>query len=256
MQQPTVSSVRWEWIGEGWRAFAEIWGTWVLHSLVSFLIIFVSMIPFFTLLGLGGMLTGSSSDGRPQAPSPLIFLAMLVLYPILILVTAYLAAGFYKTAFKQLRGEPISIGDVFSGGDSFLRVTGTLLLVAILSFIGIFLCIIPAFIVQGLCFFALPLAVEKKLGPIAAIQASIEATRKDWLIYTLFAFVVSLIAGAGAILCYVGLLASYPLYFLITAVAYRQVFGLDGMRNNVSYIPPPPPNYGGYDPPPPPSSWQ
>ena len=131
-----------------------------------------------------------------------------------------------------------------------------MLIIAILSMIGALICILPAFIVQGLCFFAIPLAVDKKLGPIADIQTSIEATKKDWLMYTLFAFVVSLIAGAGAILCYVGLLASYPLYFLITAVAYRQVFGLDGISSPTSYSPPPPPNYGDYNPPPPPSSWQ
>ncbi len=256
MEQPTISSVRWEWIGEGWRMFTAKWGTWVVHSLVSVLITLVSMIPFFILLGVGGMLSMPSDGASPPSPSPLIFLAMLVLYPIIFLVASYLTGGLYKTALKQLRGEPLSLGDLFSGGDCFLRVAGTLLIVIILSMIGALLCIIPAFIVQGLCFFAIPLAVEKKLGPIAAVQASIEATKKDWLMYTFFAFVVGLIAGAGVILCYVGLLASYPLYFLITAVAYRQVFGLDGMNSPASYSPPPPPNYGDYNPPPPPSSWQ
>lgn len=254
MQEPGNASVRWEWIGEGWRVFAEKWGTWVLHSLMSFVIIMIAMIPFFIVMGISGAFNVQSPDQRPEPPSPVIFLAMLVLYPLLLLVSAYLAAGFYKTAMKQLRGETIGLGDLFSGGDAFLRVAGTMLLVAILTMLGALLCIIPAFIIHGLCFFAFPLAVEKKLGPIAAIQASIEATKKDWLMYTLFALVVGLIAGLGAILCYVGMLATYPLYFLITAVAYKQVFGIAGLRESQNYSPPPPPDYG-YNPPPP-SSWQ
>ncbi len=256
MQQPTVSSVRWEWIGEGWQVFAAKWGMWIVHSLVSFLVMLVSMIPFFILLGIGGIFSMPSDGEAPPDPSPLIFLAMLVLYPIIFLVASYLMGGYYKTAFKQLRGEPTSLGDLFSGGDCFLRVAGTLLCVIILSIIGGALCIIPGFIAQGLCYFAIPLAVEKKLGPIAAVQASIEATKKDWLMYTFFAFIVQLIASLGAIVCYVGLLASYPLHFIITAVAYRQIFGLDGMNSPASYSPPPPPSYGDYSPPPPPSSWQ
>jgi uncharacterized membrane protein len=60
---------------------------------------------------------------------------------------------------------------------------------------------------------------------------------------TAFAFVVGLIAGAGAILCYVGMLASYPLLFLITSVAYRDVFGVAGASNPQTYSPPPPPSW-------------
>ena len=146
---------------------------------------------------------------------------------------------------KQLRGEPFSLGDLFSGGDCFLRVLGVVILIAILASLGMMLCILPAFIVQGLCFFAIPLVVERRMGPVAAIPASIEATKKDWLMFTAFALVVQLIAGAGAILCYVGLLASYPLLFLITSVAYRDVFGVAGASNPQTYAPPPPP-----------SSWQ
>jgi uncharacterized membrane protein len=253
MQQPTISNVRWEWIGEGWKAFADKWGMWVVHSLVSFLVFIATFIPFGIGLGLIGAFSASSQSEPPPA---VIFLFMLVFYPLMLLVTSYLMAGFYKTAFKQLRGEATTLGDLFSGGDSFLRVASVLVILTILSLIGFFLCIIPGFIVQGLLYFAIPLTIEKKLSPMAAIQASMEATKKDWIMYTCFAFVVQILASLGVILCYVGLLATYPWHFITTAVAYRQVFGLDGY-SPTSYSPPPPPNYGEYNPPPPPpSSWQ
>ena len=248
MQQATV---RWEWIGEGWNMFAQRWGAWVVHMLVFVLVMLIPIIPFYVIV-IAGSLAASSME-RPEAPSALIFLVMLIMVPLMMAAAAFLLGGAYKSVMKQLRGEPFSVGDLFSGGDCFLRVLGAVLLVAILAMIGGMLCIIPAFIVQGLCFFTLPLVVERRMGPIEAIQASIEATKKDWLMFTLFAFVVGLIASLGAILCYVGLLASYPLLFTITAVAYRNVFGIAGMREQPTYNPPPPPDYGTN---PPPSSWQ
>lgn len=240
MQQATV---RWEWIGEGWKLFTQRWAAWVVHMLVFVLIIVIPLIPIYAMIIAGSM--AASSMESPEAPSALMFLLMLIIFPLILALSAFLLAGTYKSAMKQLRGEPFSVGDLFSGGDCFLRVLGVVLLIAILGSIGAMLCIIPAFIVQGLCFFAIPLVVERGMGPVAAIQASIEATKKDWLMFTVFAFVVGLIAGAGAILCYVGLLASYPLLFTITSVAYRDVFGVAGASNPQSYTPPPPP-----------SSWQ
>lgn len=250
MQQD--ATVRWEWIGEGWNMFTQRWGMWVVHMLVFALVIIAIMAPIYIIAIVSTIAAGASD--QPAVPPAIMFLAMLILYPLMLLVVSFLAAGMYKTALKQLRGEATSIGDLFSGADCFLRVLGTLFLVGILAMIGVVFCILPAFIVQGLCFFALPLVVERGMGPIQAIQASIEVTKKNWLLFTAFALVLQLIAGAGAILCYVGLLASYPLYFLISTIAYRDVFGVAGASRTQPYSPPPPPDYGMN--PPPPSSWQ
>lgn len=249
---PQATTVRWEWIGEGWNMFAQRWGTWVVHMLVFALIMMIPIIPFYVIVVAGSL--AASSMESPEASSAIIFLVMLIMIPLTMAAAAFLLGGSYKAAMKQLRGEPTGVGDLFSGGDCFLRVLGVVLLVAILATIGTMLCIIPGFIVQGLCFFAIPLVVERRMGPIQAIQSSIEAAKKDWLMFTAFAFVVNIIASLGSILCYVGLLASYPLLFTITSVAYRDVFGVAGANAPQSYSPPPPPDYGMN--PPPPSSWQ
>jgi uncharacterized membrane protein len=246
------ATVRWEWIGEGWNMFAQRWGMWVVHMLVFALVMIAITAPIYVIAIASSV--GASAAEVPEAPPAIFFIAMLIVYPLLLLAISFMLGGTYKTAMKQLRGEPTSIGDLFSGADCFLRVLGTLFLVVIMAMIGAIFCIIPGFIVQGLCFFAIPLVVERRMGPIQAIQTSIEATKKNWLMFTLFTFVVGLIASVGTILCYVGALASYPLMFTITAVAYRDVFGVAGLNNPQSYSPPPPPDYGMN--PPPPSSWQ
>lgn len=250
MQQP--ATVRWEWIGDGWKLFTQQWGAWVVHMLAFVLVMLIPIIPFYAV-AVAASLAAASTD-HPEGASILVFLMMLIMIPLVMAAASFLLGGAYKSAMKQLRGEPFRIGDLFSAGDCFLRVWGVVLLVAILGAIGGMLCILPAFIVQGLCFFAIPLVVERRMGPIEAIQASIAATKKDWLMFTVFALVVQIIASAGSILCYVGLLASYPLLFTITSVAYRDVFGVTGANRTQSYNPPPPPDYGMN--PPPPSSWQ
>jgi uncharacterized membrane protein len=238
MQQATV---RWEWIGEGWNMFTQRWAMWVIHMLVFVLVVMAIIAPIYIIAIVSTVAAGASE--QPEAPGAIFFLAMLLLYPLLLLAVAFLAAGTYKTAMKQLRGEPTSLGDLFSGADCFLRVLGAILLVAILAAIGGVFCIIPGLIVQGLCFFTIPLVVERGMGPIEAIQASINATKQDWLMITLFALVVGLIASIGGVLCGVGALVSYPLLFTITSVAYRDVFGVAGASNPQTYSPPPPPSW-------------
>jgi uncharacterized paraquat-inducible protein A len=255
MQQPGKVEVQWgPWISEGWHMFAEQWGVWVVHMLVFFLAATIPAIPFYAVI----FITIAASQENPQATGALILPLVLVFMLALMLLTAFLFGGTYRTALKQLRGEPISLGDLFSGWDCFGRMLGGLLLVTLLSFAGTLLCFFPAFIVAGLVFFTFPLIVDRGMGPLEAVQASVDVTRGDWLMFTCFAFVVQLIAGVGAFACYVGLLASYPLFFTISVIAYRDCFNVQGARRFGPATPPSQqPSYGdappGYTPPPPPS---
>jgi hypothetical protein len=195
-------------------------------------------------------------------PSPLPFFIMVggMIFSILILLplSAYFQAGLFKGAFKQLRGGRLAFRDLFSGGDCFLPVLGEMILVGLLTMIGAALCVIPGLIVAGLMMFTVPLTVERRLGVIEAMRESYELTKNNMLLFTLFALLLQLIVGAGSYACYVGLLATYPLMFTITAVAYRDCFGLPGARSFLvahpasvaPYAPPPPPDI--YAPPPPP----
>jgi hypothetical protein len=83
---------------------------------------------------------------------------------------------------------------------------------------------------MGLLFFTLPLIVERRMGVIDAMKLSFETTRPNMWMFMLFAFVVGLMASLGQLACYVGLLVTYPLHFLITAAAYKDIFGVAGAR--------------------------
>jgi hypothetical protein len=132
-----------DWIGEGWNMFAEQWKVWVVNSLVLSLVTVVPVIGIYVFLLFGiAASTSSSSAGLGLVMLMFIF-AVIVL---LALLSSYIVCGMYHTAFKQLRGEPISTSDLFSAGESFPRFLGAAIVVGILAMIGFLLCIIPAFL--------------------------------------------------------------------------------------------------------------
>lgn len=229
-----------DWIGEGWNMFAEQWKVWVLNSLILSLVTVVPAIAAYIFLFF-------AAAASAQTNSPGVGLVFLVLIfgviALLVFLSTYLVCGMYHTAFKQLRGEPISIRDLFGAGDSFPRFLGAAIVIGILAMIGFVMCIIPGFIVMGALYFALPLVVEGRLSIGDAIQKSRDATRGDLFMFVLFAFVVSIIAQAGSYLCYVGLLVTLPLQYTIAAVAYRDCFAVAGARSFASKAVPPHP-YG------------
>jgi hypothetical protein len=251
MQQNPKPEVRFgDWIGEGWRMFTEQWQTWVLLMLVLLLIILAPVgVLVVVALGLATATAGTQNAGLPLLFFPL----MLASVFFIMAAVSYMTGGLYRAAFKQLRGGRVELRDLFSGGDRALPVLGASLLIAILTMIGAILCVIPAYIVMGLFFFTVPLIIERGMGVGDAMRTSYEMGKQNILMFTLFAFVVGLISQIGAYACYVGLLATFPLQFTITAVAYRDLFGLEGARSFLgpaSQMPSPYAQPSPYAPPP------
>lgn len=239
-----------EWISEGWKMFTEQWKAWVLNTFIFALIcgtpIAVVVGGFYAYI-FSQISHTSARSGQPPIAPEAIFTFYGIIFVVMFLtmfVAAFFSGGMHKSAFKQLQGGKIELRDLFSGGSTYFPILIATFLTAILTMIGAFLCIVPAFFVAGALFFTMPLIVERKLGAIDAMKASYELTKNNLLMFTLFAFVVSLISQAGAYACYIGLLATIPLLFTITAIAYRDSFGVEGARYFTSNAPSAPSSYG------------
>lgn len=264
MQQETAPNVRWgEWIGEGWQMFAERWQVWMGQVLAIFVVFAIPVVPFYLMLI--AMQIRLSQTGQPPELPPLFFPLGFVVTMLSLFGGAFFISGLYRTAFKQLRGEQISLRDLFSGGDVFLRVLVAMLAISVLGTIAFFFCIFPYLIVLGMLHFTIPLMVERNLSIGEALSASYKMTKANWFMFTVFVMVLSLLVSSGTLACFIGLLASYPLYFTITAIAYRDLFGVAGARsfsaNQQQYptnysgpswassgnVPPPPPQFNRPD---------
>src|SRR4030095_4841861 len=251
---PAPPQVRFgDWISEVCKMFTEQWKGWVTVSLGFFVTVVVPIGVFIAIM-YGMMFATMSTPGPRGAPPEVpiatilfLYIGMFALIIVLLPLMVLLLGGAYRAAFKQLRGGRVEFRDLLSARDCYWRLLGGVVLQSVLVSLGSRLCVIPGFIVGGLLFFTAPLIVERNLGVFEAMRASRDVTQPNLLMFTLFAFVVQLIASAGYYACVVGLLATIPLMFTIGAVAYRDCFGLPGAR---SFLQPAPSQQSGYEAPP------
>ena len=182
--------------------------------------------------------------------------------------SAFLYGGMFRMAVRQVRGLPIEMRDIFRGGPLFGRMLGAVFL---LGFGGYFLealCVGPmylllwrhgpvgAIVVAGvvgvLLLIALSLSFTALLlpsfalmadgdGVLPALRRSIQAMKGQVPAAAGFVFVLGVVVYASALPCYVGLLATTPMIFLICALAYRDMVGMPNM------VPPPAPYYQAAD---------
>ena len=253
MQQVNAPGVRWEWISEAWNLFTKQWSVWVLMILIAAVIYTAIYLPFFGALMM--TVTTASQIGEPAGFSGVYLITLLGMF-VIYTVLFWLYGGLYNAAFKQLRGEQVTVGNLFSGGKYLARMLGIALPFGIgytiiyqLSPLLYFVLLIPALILVGPGLFMFPMIVEGGKGSIDAIKASIEVAKRDWIMFTLFFIVLSLLAGAGVLACGIGLLATAPLLFLGQALAYRDCVGMSGAQMQGQFMPPPPPpDYRDYAP--------
>ncbi len=215
-----------DWMSEGFKMFTDRWQSWCMVSLLSLLITFVSVLCF----GLG-----------------------------LLIVTGPIVHSLFYICFKQMRGEAIEAGDVMYGfknrfwdfckpsllilgvaigaylaffaimiGSAFMAEQLNQPGLAIIGMIIFFVCII-GFV--GFCFylsprlsFMFPLMVAKGYGARQAFTESSRVVKQKFWPLFFFTMVANLISSLGTYACYIGILATYPLFFTMIAVAYREIW--------------------------------
>src|SRR5262245_46931194 len=119
------AEVRWEWIGDAWKLFTNNTGDWIgmilITGIIAIVVIGVQIILVIEPMGI------FASNNDPRAALAAAGFALLLIPVVLIvalLAAAYLIGGLYRAAIRQAQGGAISVGDLFSGGDCFLRVLG------------------------------------------------------------------------------------------------------------------------------------
>ena len=233
--------VKFEVIGDAWKLFSQQAGAWVVAMLV-FLVVMVGVI-VVSLMVLGAL--GMATKGRSAEPSAFSFLAsMLAMLPltiIILLTVMTLSGGLYRMALKQIRGQEISVGDMFSVTDVLPALIVASLVVAVEVSIGNIFCYVPGIIAGGLLMFAVPFAVDYRGSGMEAVSGSFSTLSGQWLLAALFYLVVSLIGGAGALARGIGVLVTTPLMILSIALLYNDFFPPEVMSAPVTDPLPPGP---------------
>jgi uncharacterized membrane protein len=211
-----------EAIGEAWRLLSANRGTWAGMILLEGLVIYALV---FAGIGLQIAMAGgvqAMNQARQQSAGET--LALFAIQILQLVVQCWLTAGVYRAACKQVRGEPVHVGDLFSATDVIGSSVWGTFLYGLSIFLGVLLCIIPGLLVSGRLMFVLPLIADGRMSGTDAVRTSWGALRgQSWIAFA-FTFVASFVAGLGFLLCGVGVLFTAPIYFVATAILYRDFF--------------------------------
>jgi hypothetical protein len=174
----------------------------------------------------------------------------LVLLPL----SAPLQAGVLMLAVRRIQGHDTEFGSVFSYFPKMLPLTLAGVIVALITYAGLALLIIPGIFLSTCLMFVQILVVDRNIGPIEAVKLSLSVVKgRFWHVFgTMFVagcFVLLSVLPLG-----IGLIWSLPWMYLVMAVMYRSLFGVQSIPFLTSYPPPyGPPVYGpgqGFGPPP------
>lgn len=162
-----------------------------------------------------------------------IFVAWAIAIVSLGICAGPMVVGLFMMVHAKLRGDIVSISDLFDGlemfwqslGASFLIMTAVAVPGWILRSLDLqyltFVLFIP---VGGAMFFTFQIIADRGAGAIEAISMSWEKTRQDYLMFCVAFFVYNLIARLGLLVLVVGVLLTYALMFAAMGAAYWDVF--------------------------------
>jgi uncharacterized membrane protein len=138
-----------------------------------------------------------------------------------------LIAGFHVFTMKKLAGRRAEFADFFTGFNFFIPTLVASLLIALFTFAGTLLCVIPGLVVAAMYKFTYLFIVDKRMDFWPAMQASHAVVKQDYFGFTMFLLAAVAVNILGALCLVVGLLVTIPMTFAAITVAYREIVGFD-----------------------------
>jgi uncharacterized membrane protein len=135
-----------------------------------------------------------------------------------------LIIGLVRFNAKAVAGQKGSFDDLFSGFAEFGTSWLMFIVMIVLLGVGFVLCYLPGIYLSIAWMFAWNLLADKRGSFWECLEMSRQAVTAHWGWAFLLTIVAQLIANAGLIACFVGVLATMPLYGLMLAAAYRRLF--------------------------------
>lgn len=166
-----------------------------------------------------------------------LFLACLVAGILSVITLGILAGplfgGVLMLCFKLLANEKGEVGGIFNHFDKFLpaflltlmlwAASLAIWIISSIPFIGWILQIIAAPTIAFIYFMSLAYIMEKNMKPMEAIRLSIDKFASNPMIIWVYALILGILSGIGAILYVIGIVLTLPLGIIGYAVAYKNI---------------------------------
>ncbi|MCJ1885759.1 DUF975 family protein [Pseudomonas sp. LA21] len=207
-----------EVISEAWKRVKGMKGLLIAATLVYIVAIQTISFAFGLALGLGFGVTESQTPMGQVAQVIASILAGAVCYP--------LAAGVAMLGIRRAADQKVSFDEMFSHFALFVPLLVTGLLMTLLMYVGLLLLIIPGLYLSLAYQLAIPLAVERKLSPWQALEASRKAITRHWFKILGLYLTLCLITFLSMLPLGIGLVWTIPLLIISGGVLYRRIFGV------------------------------
>ncbi len=198
-------------LGKGWEGFKANAAILIAALMVAGCIMSFILIPL--------QIAGMAAQGNFEVVMVILLLQMIAQ----VALGAFFNLGFITIYLKVARGEKPDIKDLFSGKSRIVPAILVSLLCGLGSVIGFTLLIIPGIIFVLMVFFALYFVMDKNMGVMESIRASINATRGSKMQLFLFGLVAWLLCVAAMIPCGLGFIVVGPWLGVTGAVIYETV---------------------------------
>jgi hypothetical protein len=193
-------------ISYGWKKFTE-------HAAAFIILVLAVFVALVVLNILQNLLT-------PEGGGFIGVIWSLALSAVVFVITFIIQAGVYRAGLGVTRGEAPNVS-MLTQTDNIGAYILTVIVVGLGFLVGLILCIIPGLIWLIFTAYAPILALDKGVGPGAAISQSINWVKNDFGRVFLILLVSWLVYIAGAILCGIGLLVSIPVALVAMIYSYR-----------------------------------
>lgn len=189
-------------------------------------------LPFWIAAIVYGVLSGIFSavttavSGDPSLGS-VNWVAYIGMNLLQLIILTPMAAGLMMIGIKHSVGAPVQFNELFRHFDKTMQLFITVFVMYVAIAIGFLLLVIPGIYLSVGFALALPLVVDKQMGPIEALTTSCKAITHKWFRFLGFWILCVLVVLAGILALLVGLIWAYPLVVLAMGIVYRNIFGVE-----------------------------
>lgn len=217
----------------GFKKFQENIGPILIASLIIFAVIAVlEIIIWVGLIGALGSTTTAVVDPETGFTTwktsggglGLFMFGYGIAMLVMVLGSFIVQMAIIRATLMITNGEQVTLNRMFST-ERIGTFLGAAVLVAILTYIGFILCVIPGIIVMFFSFFFGWFVIDKQMGAVESIKASFALVNSN--VGTMIGFYIGAMIAymIGAILCGIGLIVAIPVIVLATGYIYKRTQG-------------------------------
>ncbi|MBK7758515.1 MAG: hypothetical protein IPI35_19390 [Deltaproteobacteria bacterium] len=176
-------------LSDAFNHLSKRWRAWVGSALVYFGgvfgVVFMLVMPLVFVGVFGLAFVSAASGGNPDSAVMLLLLAPVVLMGVvfwlgMMFIAAIVPLGMARLSLRALRCESTTYWEIFHYARTPGPAIGLFFLNLLITFPLLCLGILPGLIYGVAALFAPLLMVDRELGPLEAIQGSIELFRSSW----------------------------------------------------------------------------